>query len=490
MALYMTEEVDSVVIDIGSLDQAPTISLAGEGGAPRATSEPTTFGGGIELLMNDKGRKGASQAGDDNISLGDVRDLETELNELSGMDATPRRSIREVRSGLFGGKEGITEADVVPEQAGSRTDNIRIGRSTAEAAGAPPAGAGNWEGMNALDAIHGDPEALMSKEPTKTREELLREKFSYLRKLEEIEKKGGRLTKHYTMESPLEEMIGEYETVVAEKEKSNSVKFQGKMLMACVTGLEFLNGKFDPFDVKLEGWAEQVHENINDYDEVFAELHDKYKSKAKMAPELKLLFQLGGSAIMLHMTNTMFKSSMPGMEDIMRQNPELMQQFTQAAASSMGQSNPGFGGFMSGLVGGGQPMPPPMMQTQQPTRSNRPDIQAARGQTAPGVDIRDTFGNPNAPEKSTARDAPLQQQPAPGRPNARPLPRAEMKGPSDIGHILSRMKTKTVNLGKESEGEGSTISLKDLQELSSDKLPSMTGRRKPRSERNTIALDI
>jgi hypothetical protein len=330
----------------------------------------------------------------------------------------------------------------------------------------------------------------MSKEPTKTREELLREKFSYLRKLEEIEKKGGRLTKHYTMESPLEEMIGEYETVVAEKEKSNSVKFQGKMLMACVTGLEFLNGKFDPFDVKLEGWAEQVHENINDYDEVFAELHDKYKSKAKMAPELKLLFQLGGSAIMLHMTNTMFKSSMPGMEDIMRQNPELMQQFTQAAASSMGQSNPGFGGFMSGLVGGGQPMPPPMMQTQQPTRSNRPDIQAARGQTAPGVDIRDTFGNPNAPEKSTARDAPLRPQPAPDRPNARPQPRAEMKGPSDIGHILSRMKTKTVNLGKESEGEGSTISLKDLQELSSDKLPSMTGRRKPRSERNTIALDI
>ena len=49
-----------------------------------------------------------------------------------------------------------------------------------------------------------------------------------------------------------------------------------------------------------------------------------------MAPELKLLFMLG-SAAMLHMTNTMFKSSMPGMDDIMRQNPELMQQFQNAA---------------------------------------------------------------------------------------------------------------------------------------------------------------
>ena len=71
-----------------------------------------------------------------------------------------------------------------------------------------------------------------------------------------------------------------------------------------------------------------------------------------MAPELKLLFMLGGSAAMLHMTNTMFKSSMPGMDDIMRQNPELMQQFQSAAMNSMNQNNPGFGQFMGGVMGG------------------------------------------------------------------------------------------------------------------------------------------
>ena len=122
------------------------------------------------------------------------------------------------------------------------------------------------------------------------------------------------------------------------------------MLMACINGIEFLNGKFDPFDIKLDGWGEQVNENITDYDEIFSELHDKYKTKAKMAPELKLLFQLGGSAMMVHMTNSMFKSSMPGMDDIMRQNPELMQQFTQAAANSMGNSNPGLSGFMNNVM--------------------------------------------------------------------------------------------------------------------------------------------
>ena len=74
------------------------------------------------------------------------------------------------------------------------------------------------------------------------------------------------------------------------------------MLMAFVSGLEFLNNKFDPFDLKLDGWAEAVNENMDEYDEVFGELHQKYSSKAKIAPELKLLFMLGGSGLMLHMT--------------------------------------------------------------------------------------------------------------------------------------------------------------------------------------------
>ena len=35
-----------------------------------------------------------------------------------------------------------------------------------------------------------------------------------------------------------------------------------KMLMACVTGIEYLNNRFDPFDVKLEGWSESVPTKI------------------------------------------------------------------------------------------------------------------------------------------------------------------------------------------------------------------------------------
>ena len=84
-----------------------------------------------------------------------------------------------------------------------------------------------------------------------SKEEMLREKFSYLRKLEQLEKKGVELTKKYSMESSLSEMMGEYEMIMNEKEKQNSVKFQGNMLSALINGIEFLNNKFDPFDVHL-----------------------------------------------------------------------------------------------------------------------------------------------------------------------------------------------------------------------------------------------
>ena len=135
-----------------------------------------------------------------------------------------------------------------------------------------PSNARTWDGYENIGiSTDFDPNSTKGDaKPQMTKEELLREKFACLRRLEELEKKGVRLTKRYDMDSPLSEMQGEYETIVAEKERSNSVKFQAKILMACITGIEFLNNKFDPFDVKLDGWSEQMNENVSDYDKVFS----------------------------------------------------------------------------------------------------------------------------------------------------------------------------------------------------------------------------
>jgi hypothetical protein len=353
----------------------------------------SNFGPGAELLMN-----GRQHDGPKDIHITDLDSLERELNELS-----EKPSFKEATKTMFSmpniSVPSVNFAEPVKEP--TRT----------------------WDGYTN--------QAFETDKKPEVKEDTLREKFKFLRKLEDLQSKGVTLTKTYSMDSSLDEMQGEYEHIISEKERTNSVRFQGKMLMACITGLEFLNHKVDPFDLKLDGWAEQVNENITDYDEIFAELHEKYRSKAKMAPELKLLFQLGGGAMMLHMTNTMFKSSLPGMDDIMRQNPELMQKFTQAAVNSMGNTNPGFTGFMNNVM---------------------PNMQSAPPQHTSYVN----------------------------RDRAQPDKRPDMRGPTDINDILSGLKP------KQSEDATSTVSLSELKDM---KDGLMKPRRK-KSDKHTVNLDI
>jgi len=141
-------------------------------------------------------------------------------------------------------------------------------------------------------------------------DEVIAEKRKLLFKIYCMEKKGIILNKKYTMGNSLQELQYEFDRISHEFQVNNSIKFAQKMLMMCVTGVEYLNNKFDPFDVMLDGWSENVHENITDYDEVFGELYEKYHSTASMAPEIKLMLMLGGSGFMFHLTNTMFKNNM------------------------------------------------------------------------------------------------------------------------------------------------------------------------------------
>lgn len=180
----------------------------------------------------------------------------------------------------------------------------------------------------------------------------LTEKQEILYQLERLEAKGIRLPKKYTMQHDLDEMKAEYHRLKREKEVDASIRFQRRIMIACISGVEYLNDRFDPFDIQLDGFSTHVHENINDYDDVFEELHEKYKGTGnKMAPELRLLMSLGGSAVMYHLTQSMFRrSKVPEVEDVLRSDPNLMKQFQSAAANRMQQSAPGGGGIF-GMLG-------------------------------------------------------------------------------------------------------------------------------------------
>jgi hypothetical protein len=230
-----------------------------------------------------------------------------------------------------------------------------------------------------------------------------REKNSYLTRMMRLSSKGMG-GQRMTMANSLDEIKAEYGRVVDSRNLEASLKFQRNMLMTFATGAEFLNNRFNPFDVNLEGWSESVHENAEDYDEIFEELYDKYKDTGKMPPEVRLVMTLGASAAMFHVTNTYFKSKMPGMDDILRNNPDLMKQFATAAAN---QAGPGFGNFVGAAMNAGAQRQPATQQQQSPQMNSMPFNQSSR-----------------APPQRTEEERPAQGQ------------RREMRGPTGVDDIL------------------------------------------------------
>ena len=195
------------------------------------------------------------------------------------------------------------------------------------------------------------------------------------------------------------------------------------------------------------------------------------------------------------------------MDDIMRQNPDLMRQFQSAAVNTMGQSNPGFGGFMNSLMdppAGQGPSgrgPPAPMATQGPNvvpppnragnNVSRPDISMARSNFGPG----NFSGDDGISIKENNFSIPGFEPPQVANKSSR---RPDMKGPGDITDILSGLKTKTINISEapqrgsynEDDNNSSTISINDLKDIQSDaNIPKRT-KRKPKSDKNTVSLDI
>jgi hypothetical protein len=256
----------------------------------------------------------------------------------------------------------------------------------------------------------------LSAVPRLSPEEERKRKTELINKLNRLETKGYTLTKRFTMDNSLDEIQQEYDRLVDAKNLEASLRFQRQCLMGIVTGAEFLNSKFNPFDWELDGWSESVHENVEDFDEVFEELYDKYKGRGNMPPEAKLMMSLVGSGFMFHMSNSFFRSKMSNMtpDDIFRNNPQLAKQFAAAAAQQAGQ---GFGNFMGAAMGVPQG-PPVSMPPQMPMNGSNPGVfyQASSGMSS-------SPPMPQMPQSMAAQ-------------SSLPVQRREMRGPSGVDDIL------------------------------------------------------
>lgn len=261
---------------------------------------------------------------------------------------------------------------------------------------------------------HYDTRSEVSYRPEFTYEELQQQKRELLYQFERMQKRNIWSGKKFTMESDLTEMKHEYEKIKSERDADQAITFYRTALRAFVQGSEWLNSKYSPFPLRLEGWSDSVEDNVESYDDVFIELHDKYKSKMRIPPELKLLAMVAGSGFMMHISNTICKSSaMPDMEDILSNDPDLMRRFQAAAVNRASTQNPNLGGLFGMMGSMGANIPGRTADTKVDAsnqRANVPQSQPApvqrREMSSPGnfEDYIPSRQSRQAPPPSTKQD--------------------------------------------------------------------------------------
>jgi len=154
-------------------------------------------------------------------------------------------------------------------------------------------------------------------------EEYKKKRF-YLAKLQKLRKKGADVTKSFTMDSDLEEIIVECETLEHEKNVEVTLGYSKTGLKYLIYFLENKNKSYDPFGLTLDGWGDAVNIDIEDdkYDEVLEELIEKYKFNANsLPPEIRLVVMLGASALICNASAE--ASNALGVGDMVKNNPEL-----------------------------------------------------------------------------------------------------------------------------------------------------------------------
>jgi AAA ATPase containing von Willebrand factor type A (vWA) domain len=174
-------------------------------------------------------------------------------------------------------------------------------------------------------------ETEMDKDKPQSKEELMLEKLDMLRKLAELHHLGVTLTQKYNLDSDLKMMKFEYDLHKNIRAKKNSINWMNNILLNMVYGIEMLNEKYNPFDLKLKGWAEQMNAETDNYYDVFGELYEKYSKPGEgMMPELKLLLMFSGSALKYHLQNNIM-NLLPSLNADLEKNRELTNEYRQKA---------------------------------------------------------------------------------------------------------------------------------------------------------------
>lgn len=142
--------------------------------------------------------------------------------------------------------------------------------------------------------------------PFMTYAEKLRRKQEILFRLERLKSQGYVCHRQFSMSSDIDEMEFELGRLEYKKGLESGIKTCRLMLIGFTAIAEKANIIYNPLnlDLQLDGWSENVSSEIEEYDDIFEELYEKYHSKVSAPPEIRLLFMLSYSAIQFHITKS------------------------------------------------------------------------------------------------------------------------------------------------------------------------------------------
>lgn len=134
-------------------------------------------------------------------------------------------------------------------------------------------------------------------EPRLSYEDIQNDKARYLSQLRKLEMKGHVSSRRFGMEHRLSDIKGEVIKIRKDIETDRAVDTITQGLLFCISGIELINTRYDPFGVDLEGWSRSIAANQDSYEDVIEEIYEKWFAGGHMPPEMKLVMMISFSAV-------------------------------------------------------------------------------------------------------------------------------------------------------------------------------------------------
>lgn len=179
-------------------------------------------------------------------------------------------------------------------------------------------------------------------------------KREMIEKLKVLKAKNYPINSNFTMDSPYDEVKMEYDVIFKQLKVMDSIKNYRQILLTFFRTFEWFNQsdynvlKRFGLDLEVNGITDSVNSDVERFDEVFEQIHEKYMTDVEVDPLLKCTFMICMTIFTYHMSQSVMKKMMGMMQQPMMQpqvqqhQPQPQQHQPQPQQPQQHQPRPGY----------------------------------------------------------------------------------------------------------------------------------------------------